>query len=498
MYVSLIPGLYSQQWYNGNVTNDIRGFTSDKQSYLVGAARIRQVRMDPLAHCDAPKIIRETVNDCYPDYSLGDGDTAGYNEGWVLNSSINTDEFYLDEKENPVGSRPWVYVPQMQADGIPIIGDLNMYGPGGYIMTLNTNMEKAIEDVENLQAHSWVDTMTRAVIIEFTVFNPNVNLFSVVSLVIEFSAQGDGYPFEQMKTLRLYPYMSSAGYLVLVCQLAYLAFLIYYMYVEAKEVKQLKWGYLKQFWNWVEIIIIILSWVSFGLIISYVVGVEVTMNQIKEFSNTRFISFGGPATVNETYKIVSAITCYFGYIKLMHMLRFNKKMSSFACVLKVASNDITNFLIMFTVVFIAFAQFAYLVLGSVVSGYKSFVTTSTTLMAMLLGQWDFYEVEEADRLLGPGFLFTYIIAANLILLNVFLSIICEACDQVNGEVAQQENDFEVVDFMVGQVKMLIGTSRLTQNAAKKMEEDQEKDQEELEEQKKAIDIDSVSSLTIFN
>ena len=50
--------------------------------------------------------------------------------------------------------------------------------------------------------------------------------------------------------------------------------------------------------------------------------------------------------------------------------------------------------------FIAFAQFAYLVLGSVVSGYKSFVTTSTTLMAMLLGQWDFYEVEEADRLLG--------------------------------------------------------------------------------------------------
>merc|ERR1712226_1125267 len=215
-----------------------------------------------------------------------------------------------------------------------------------------------------------------------------------------------------------------------------------------------------------------------------------------------FISFGGPATVNETYKIVSAITCYFGYIKLMHMLRFNKKMSSFACVLKVASNDIANFLIMFTVVFIAFAQFAYLVLGSVVSGYKSFITTSTTLMAMLLGQWDFYEVEEADRLLGPGFLFTYIISAQLILLNVFLSIICEACDQVNGEVALQENDFEVVDFMVGQAKMLIGTSRLTQNASKKMEEEQaeneRKAREEAEgeegeggEQLKPIDIDSV-------
>ena len=56
---------------------------------------------------------------------------------------------------------------------------------------------------------------------------------------------------------------------------------------------------------------------------------------------------------------------------------------------------------------------------------------------------------------GPGFLFTYIIAANLILLNVFLSIICEACDQVNGEVAQQENDFEVKTFQTILILILI-------------------------------------------
>lgn len=492
MYTSLIPGLYNQQWYNGNVTDNIQGFTHDKQSYLVGAARIRQVRMDPLAVCKVPKELQGTINDCYGDYSLGNGDTQAYDPGWKLNETIIPDEFYLEERKpnNPVGSNAWVYVPQLQADGIPIWGDMNVYGPGGYIMTLNTDMEKALEDVRELQANNWLDTLTRAIIVEFTVFNPNVNLFSVVSLVVEFNAQGDGHPFEQMKTLRLYPYMSGAGYLVLVCQLVYAAFLIYYMWVEAKEIKQLKWKYLRQFWNWIEIVIIGLSWTSFGLLLSYLVGVKVTMNQIKEFSDTRFISFGGPATVNESYRIASAATVYFGYLKLMHMLRFNKKMSSFAQVLKVAANDITNFMIMFTVVFVAFAQFAYLVLGAAVSGYKSFITTSTTLMAMLLGQWDYYEVEEADRLLGPGFLFTYIVAANLILLNVFLSIICEACDQVNGEVAQQENDFEVVDFMMGQVKMLIGADRLLQNANKKMEEEDDDDNKE-DPEKKSVDIDAI-------
>ena len=76
--------------------------------------------MDPLAHCYAPKIIQDTVNDCYPDYSLGDGDVAGYYEGWIVppeNETINTDEYYLNEKDHPVGSNPWVYVPQLQADG---------------------------------------------------------------------------------------------------------------------------------------------------------------------------------------------------------------------------------------------------------------------------------------------------------------------------------------------------------------------------------------------
>ena len=31
------------------------------------------------------------------------------------------------------------------------MGDMNVYGPGGYIMTLNTDKDRAIEDVRVLQ-----------------------------------------------------------------------------------------------------------------------------------------------------------------------------------------------------------------------------------------------------------------------------------------------------------------------------------------------------------
>ena len=35
-----------------------------------------------------------------------------------------------------------------------------MYGPGGYILTLSTDPEKAKEDVERLQEMSWVSIAT--------------------------------------------------------------------------------------------------------------------------------------------------------------------------------------------------------------------------------------------------------------------------------------------------------------------------------------------------
>lgn len=39
--------------------------------------------------------------------------------------------------------------------------------------------------------NSWLDTLTRAVFVEFTVYNANVNLFCIVTLTLENSALGE-------------------------------------------------------------------------------------------------------------------------------------------------------------------------------------------------------------------------------------------------------------------------------------------------------------------
>ena len=46
-----------------------------------------------------------------------------------------------------------------------------------------------------LKSMKWMDRSTRAVSFEFTTFNPNVNLFSQVKMLIEMPASGGVFPY---------------------------------------------------------------------------------------------------------------------------------------------------------------------------------------------------------------------------------------------------------------------------------------------------------------
>ena len=45
--------------------------------------------------------------------------------------------------------------------------------------------------LEYLYSNTWMDTYTRAVFVEFTVYNANVNLFCIVTLILETTAIGE-------------------------------------------------------------------------------------------------------------------------------------------------------------------------------------------------------------------------------------------------------------------------------------------------------------------
>lgn len=57
-------------------------------------------------------------------------------------------------------------------------GELAEYSPGGYQVLLEQEQRKAVHVVDELEDVGWVDDLTRAVVVEFAVFNPNTRLFT--------------------------------------------------------------------------------------------------------------------------------------------------------------------------------------------------------------------------------------------------------------------------------------------------------------------------------
>jgi len=73
-------------------------------------------------------------------------------------------------------------------------------------------------ELRSLQADSWIDRRTRAVIIEWTSFHTQSTLFSSVKLVLETPPFGRAAVSLRVASVFLYKYTSAMDYVILVSE----------------------------------------------------------------------------------------------------------------------------------------------------------------------------------------------------------------------------------------------------------------------------------------
>ena len=74
----------------------------------------------------------------------------------------------------------WPYYSEKDLSGFSYWGKLATYGGGGYIQNMALSKDEAKDVVADLRQNLWINRGTRAVFVDFTVYNANVNLFCVV------------------------------------------------------------------------------------------------------------------------------------------------------------------------------------------------------------------------------------------------------------------------------------------------------------------------------
>eukprot|EP00947_MAST-08B_sp_MAST-8B-sp1_P001568 g1568.t1 len=157
---------------------------------LIGRPRIRTLRSTALLGCEVDERFRGLFQDtCF------DGASPEQRSNYTLCEGCPAVEYD-------------------STNGSPFWGEISVYPSGGYSVILPENRTQGREILRNLKRVGFIDLNTRAVFIEFTAYNGNLDLFVQATLLFEFPTAGYVMPTYRFSALSLLQFTSRSDGIV--------------------------------------------------------------------------------------------------------------------------------------------------------------------------------------------------------------------------------------------------------------------------------------------
>ncbi|XP_023371820.1 polycystic kidney disease 2-like 2 protein isoform X1 [Otolemur garnettii] len=442
-----LEGLYWDSWYNNqqlyNLKNTSRIYY---ENVLLGVPRVRQLKVRNNT-CKVYSSFKSLMDECYGKYSSTNEDMSD------LAFTQDTEWKYSTSNTNS----PWHW------------GFVGVYRNGGYIFTLSKSKLETKNKFIDLRLNSWITRGTRVIFIDFSLYNANVNLFCIIRLVAEFPATGGILTSWQFYSVKLLRYVSYYDYFIASCEITFCIFLFVFTTQEIKKIKDFKFAYFRSIWNWLELLLLLLCFVAVCFNIYCNTQIVLLLGQLLK-STEKYSDFYFLAYWNIYYNDIIAITIFFAWIKIFKFISFNKTMSQLSSTLSRCIKDVVGFAIMFFIIFFAYAQLGFLVFGSQVDDFSTFQNAIFAQFRIVLGDFNFAGIQQANWILGPIYFITFIFFVFFVLLNMFLAIINDTYSEVKADYSIGRRP----DFELGKMIKKSYTNVLKKFRLKKPEKDEDK------------------------
>ncbi|KAG8518462.1 Polycystic kidney disease protein 1-like 3, partial [Galemys pyrenaicus] len=394
---TLLPNLYG----------DYQGFITDGNSLLLGNVLLRQIRIPGAILFPTRVSPHEHLN---PSHHVQE-DTENYGVNWGPPDTNVT-------KSDSI----WHYQTQETVGSHPIQGEFATYSGGGYVVRLGRNSSTAGRMLQHLEQNHWLDHCTRGLFVEFVVFNANVNLFCVVTLVVE--SNNVGAFFTSVRLDSFTSLQASKKYFAwsVISQVVYYLLVCYYAFIQGCRLKQQRWRFFTRKRNVLDLSIILISFITLGLNMKLISLLEKNMAQY-HYDRDRFISF------NEVIKVNSAVTYLVGLLVLLatlqlwNLLHHNSRLQVIGRTLSRSWDEAVGFLLVILILLTGYAIAFNLLFGWSISDYRTFFSSTVTVVGLLMGTTPHKEVIALDPILGAFLILTSVTLMVFVIINLFVSAI---------------------------------------------------------------------------
>jgi len=386
---------------------------------------------------------RQIIPDCYYDYSSAQKETTLLSlPGWKplpFNTSWPT--------ALQMCPKPWRYQTAEELNYGPIKATYGAYDGGGYVAVMGYREYTALGVLTETLAHEWIDRKTRAVILEFAVFNVNTNLISIATYFYEVIAAGAAYTTKRVDTLELYSTESGALIFYLICHFLFMAMVLFNLIMMLLRLYRQRLGFFKSFWNMVDFLMIISSVasVAFYMIRSKSVLSTIKAIQANPYEIINFYSALGWASW-ENASVAFAI--FMVTLKLLNLIRFNPHVIFLFSSFRQSVGYQLSYAGFFLIVFNAFVISGMQLFGGIVLQYSSYLQAVTSQFEFLLGRAvPIEDLRYEKPFIAPAFFLLFMLTMTVFLMNMLVSVLNESYTDAKTHAEESAEELEMARFI---------------------------------------------------
>uniref|UniRef100_A0A7S1HS30 Polycystin cation channel PKD1/PKD2 domain-containing protein n=1 Tax=Eutreptiella gymnastica TaxID=73025 RepID=A0A7S1HS30_9EUGL len=332
----------------------------------------------------------------------------------------------------------WTYTPPDQSPGVRTTGDISSYPSGGYVVVMNFSdpFSKISKIGREMVRCGFVDnTRSRFVTVEFFMYAPNFDAFTSVKMFCEVTAGGAWVSNTQFRLFRVWTRNNIKGIAI---DVIFAIFVLYYIRKFIKEwVRDARSSgrvlkFLFDMWNFLEMINLLVFIFVYVLRIWWIV-----LSRDQTIKYPAALHYPGELEmILYLYSMqgyFNSVNVVISFLKLLKFVRLNDNLNILTKSIEASQSNIIGVLILFFLVVISYSITGTSLYGNSLNEFRDLDTSVSTLMRMLLGDFDYDAMREDNRWMAWLFFWSYIILGLFLLLNFIIAVLGEGFAKVKGE-----------------------------------------------------------------
>lgn len=361
----LYPQVYTSTSFDGDVRGggfpdyavqaNRRG-TMFGANWIIGGIRIGQsrVRRELCSNVAGAFVIDGVDEWCYPAFSkdteslepFGLGSPPPFN-----NTRAADNEFTFTSATNLDYPTPGFHVVLPNIEG-------NNSNLGGVIRGSDPTPVRTL--VHSLRRRKFIDLQTRAIFVDMSWANINIDLQMSLRLVVEFPAAGGAVPSVDRIVLRQFKYHLTSDMVRSAFEVIMIGMVIRYLYIEFTKIRSTGRRYFASGTNAMHLFNLLLFLLVWSLRLA---ALLLTPTRIDRHS-AAYIDLRTPMTLTRFSQDIGALNAFMSWLKAFVYLRFLSQFALFTNTIARSARPALDFLLIFSLVMFASAQSFMLAFGS--------------------------------------------------------------------------------------------------------------------------------------